>query len=126
AEHGVILKDSIAVGDDDVSLGIVSEAAPYAPARLFDLQALAPSILISPAPSTAYIMTADTTVPSSSAVLIPKREIDWSKPSGGETEAPAPVPVAPPPMSGGIPKLGVTPMLPGSQPNSAQRAPQPE
>jgi hypothetical protein len=125
-ERGVILKDSIAVGGDDVSLGIVSEAAPYAPARLFDLQALAPSILTSPAPSTAYIMTADTTVPSSSAVLVPKREIDWSKPSGGEAEAPAPVPAAPPPISSGMPKLGVTPMFPGSQPNSARPGPQPE
>lgn len=114
AERGVILKDSIMVGEDDVSLGIVSEAAPYAPARLFELQAMAPSILTSPGPSTAYIMTVDTTVPSSSATLIPKREIDWSKPLSGEAEGPA-VPVAPPPMRGGMPKPGVTPMLPGTR-----------
>ena len=127
AERGVILKHSIAVGTDEVSLGIVSDAAPYAPARLFDLQAVAPSILTSPAPSTAYIMTVDTTVPSSSATLVPKREIDWSKRPGDETAAaPVPVPVTPAPLSSGIPKLGVTPTLPASQPGSARPGPYPE
>lgn len=114
AERGNILKGSIAVGEADLPLGIVNEAAPYAPARLFDLQALAPSILTSPAPSTAFIMTVDTTVPSAGATVIPKPEIDWSKRPGDETQAAAGAvaggTATPPPANGGE-GSGNNPML---------------
>jgi hypothetical protein len=95
AERGVILKHAIAVGEADVALGLVSEAAPYAPARLFQLQNIAASILTSPAPSTAYIMTVDTTLlPAGTAYPAPK--IDWSKLPAEvqETPHPASSPVA--------------------------------
>jgi hypothetical protein len=62
-EHGAILAGPIAVGTADTSLGSVSDLAPYSPARLCGLQYLAPAILTSPAPSTANIMTLDTTAP---------------------------------------------------------------
>ena len=62
-ERGGILTGPIAVGTDDVTLGTVGDLAPYSPARLCGLQYLAPAILTSPAPSTANIMTLDTTAP---------------------------------------------------------------
>jgi hypothetical protein len=60
AERGAILAPAIEVGAADVPLGAVSELAPYAPSRLWDLQAIAPAQLTSAAPSTANIMTRDT------------------------------------------------------------------
>lgn len=97
AERGAILAHVVAVRDADVVLGNVSELAPYAPARLFELQDVARSILTSPAPSTAYIMTKDTSVIPATAETVPKPEVDWSKlPPGSEatgptgTEVPAP------------------------------------
>lgn len=71
AERGAILKSSIEVGAAPVDLGQVSDLAPRAPARLFDLQSIFPSLLYSPAPSTAYIFTRDTTVVPASAPKIP-------------------------------------------------------
>ncbi len=59
AEHGAILAHGIVVGANDFALGRVSELAPYAPARIWQYQAIAPSQLTSPAPSTANIMTLD-------------------------------------------------------------------
>jgi hypothetical protein len=61
SEHGAVLAGPIYVGPSEISLGRVSDPAPYAPERLFTLQSVAPSILDSPAPSTANIMTRDTT-----------------------------------------------------------------
>ncbi len=71
AERGAILKSSIEVGAAPIDLGQVSDLAPLAPARLFDLQSIFPSLLYSPAPSTAYIFTRDTTVVPASAPKIP-------------------------------------------------------
>jgi hypothetical protein len=62
AERGAILVRGFAVGSADIVLGQVNELAPYAPGRLWYLQAIAPSLLSSPAPSTANILTADATV----------------------------------------------------------------
>jgi hypothetical protein len=62
-ERGAILTGPITVGTNDVTLGTVGDLAPYSPARLCGLQYLAPAILISRAPSTANIMTLDTTAP---------------------------------------------------------------
>jgi len=59
AERGAILTSAIAVGSADIPLGSVSELAPYAPSRLWDLQSIAPAQLTSAAPSTANIMTRD-------------------------------------------------------------------
>lgn len=63
SERGAILTGPIMVGPADATLGAVSDLAPYAPARLCGLQFLAPALLNSPAPSTANIMTLDTTAP---------------------------------------------------------------
>jgi hypothetical protein len=78
-ETGAVLKHNIRVGSRPVSVGAVSELAPLAPARLFDYQSIAPSILTSAAPSTAYIMTLDRTLPPPSAPVVPKPQINWSR-----------------------------------------------
>jgi len=122
-ETGVILRSSINVGRDKVALGIVNEAAPVAPARLFERQTLAPTILTSPAPSTAYVMTLDATVPSSNSTLVPKPEIDWAQsPSALTAEAPPPAPVAPPINSGVMPKLNPNPPAPEAAPQPVNPA----
>jgi hypothetical protein len=59
AERGAILAPAIEVGAADVPLGAVSELAPYALSRLWDLQSIAPAQLTSAAPSTANLMTRD-------------------------------------------------------------------
>jgi hypothetical protein len=80
-EHGAVLEGSIVVGDANVNLGTVSELAPLAPSRLFHLQSLFPTLLTSPAPSTAYIFTHDSTVvPESAAkIAVPSSESEWIK-----------------------------------------------
>jgi hypothetical protein len=78
-ESGAILKRNIRVESDPVSLGQVSELAPYAFARMFERQWIAPSILTSPAPSTAYVMTVDRTMPPPGAPVVPKPEINWER-----------------------------------------------
>jgi len=99
AERGAILRPEIAVRDQDVALGSVSELAPYAPARLFDLEALFPTLLTSPAPSTAYIFTHDpTVVPASAAIVkVPSSESEWLK-LQKQTEATIKAPDAAPPQ----------------------------
>lgn len=97
AERGVILARAVAVGNINVMLGNVSERAPYTPARLFELQRVAYSILTSPAPSTAYIMTADTAVVPASAESVPKPQVDWNKlPPGSEATGPTGMDLPPP------------------------------
>jgi hypothetical protein len=85
-ETGAILVNSIVVGHADIDIGRVSELAPLAFQRLWQAQAVAPTLLTSPAPSTAYLMTSDTTPLPATATAIPKPEIDWSKPPS-ETQA---------------------------------------
>lgn len=82
AERGAILAHAIAVRNADVALGQVSDLAPYAPARLWYLQSIASSILSSPAPSTANILTADSTV------LPPAEKVMPASLPGGSSEAP--------------------------------------
>lgn len=79
AERGAILKSSIQVGEAPVSLGQVSDLAPLAPARLWDLQSLFPTLLYSPAPSTAFVFTRDTTAVPKSApkIAAPSSESAW-------------------------------------------------
>jgi hypothetical protein len=72
-EVGAILASDIGVADADVPLGRVSELAPLAPARLFQFQNIASTILKSPAPSTAFTYTEDTTVLPPSAQAVPKK-----------------------------------------------------
>jgi hypothetical protein len=72
-EVGAILASDIGVANADVPLGRVSELAPLAPARLFQFQNIAPTILKSPAPSTAFTYTEDTTVLPSTAQAVPKK-----------------------------------------------------
>jgi hypothetical protein len=81
AERGAIVRRGITVGDVELALGQVGDLAPYAPARLFQLEALFPTLLSSPAPSTAYTFTHDpTVVPASAAVVpVPTSESEWLK-----------------------------------------------
>ena len=81
AERGAIVRRAIAVGDSDLALGQIGDLAPFAPARLWHLQALFPTLLSSPAPSTAYIFTHDaTTVPANAAIVpVPSSESEWLK-----------------------------------------------
>jgi hypothetical protein len=72
-EVGAILASDIGVANADVPLGRVSELAPLAPARLFQFQKIAPTILKSPAPSTAFTYTEDTTVLPPTAQAVPKQ-----------------------------------------------------
>lgn len=120
-ESGVVLMNSVVVGDADVAVGTVHEAGPYSVRRIFERQAIAPSILTSPAPSTAFIMTVDQTVVSTNAELVPKRQFNWTKTptdqTGEMTQTPV-TPVAPRVTSGGsseLPGLGLTPAAPGGQ-----------
>jgi hypothetical protein len=97
AERGAILRPGIMVKDNDVALGVVSDLAPFAPARVFDLEALFPTLLTSPAPSTAYIFTHDPTVVPASAevVKVPSSESEWlklQKQTEATTKATAPAP----------------------------------
>jgi hypothetical protein len=70
-ERGAIVRHEIMVGEANLAIGQVNDLAPLAPARLFDLEALFPTLLTSPAPSTAYIFTRDTTVVPASAPKVP-------------------------------------------------------
>jgi len=89
AERGAILVHGVLVRETDVQLGHVSEVAPYSPARLFQFQDVANSLVTSPAPSTAFIMTVDTTVIPPSAAAVPKPEVNWNKlPPGSEATGP--------------------------------------
>jgi hypothetical protein len=85
-ETGAILMNSISVGRANIDLGRVNELAPLAPQRWWQSQAIAPTLLTSPAPSTAYLTTSDTTPLPATATAMPKPEIDWTKPPS-ETQA---------------------------------------
>jgi len=89
-ETGAVLVESIVVGRAAVDLGRVSDLAPLAPQRLWQAQAIAPSRLAGPAPSTAYLLTTDTTPLPASATAAPKLEIDWSKPPPETQASPGP------------------------------------
>ncbi|SRR5579875_754965 len=79
-ESGAILVKTIVVDRADIDLGHISELAPFAPARLWQAQTIAPSHLTSPAPSTAYVKTSDTTPLPATAGAMPKPTFDWTKP----------------------------------------------
>ena len=88
AERGAILRHGIIVNDNDVAIGAVSDLAPLAPARLFDLEEVFPTLLTSPAPSTAYIFTHDPTVVPASArggggAVLGKRMAQVAEANGG-------------------------------------------
>jgi hypothetical protein len=133
-ETGAVLVNSIAVGRADIDLGRITELAPLAPQRLWQSQSIAPSRLAAPAPSTAYVMTSDTTPLPATATTVPKPQIDWSRPPPetqasqgsnmitGMAAAPLPPPRAP---SSATPAAGVgmgaspyssTPAVAGSSP----------
>lgn len=120
-ETGAVLVKSIAVGRQDIYLGRVSELGPLAPQRLWQSQSIAPSRLTGPAPSTAYVMTSDTTPLPPTATAVPKPNIDWSKPppetqaSGGSNAvtgmatAPLPARTMSPTMPAAPGGMGATP-----------------
>ena len=88
-ETGAVLVSRVVVGPSDVALGTVSELARFAPQRWFQSQKIAPAILSSSPPSTAFVMTADTTPLPADAAAVQKPEVDWSKPPP-ETQAAGP------------------------------------
>jgi hypothetical protein len=108
-ETGAVLVNSIVVHRADIDLGRVNELAPLAPQRLWQSQSIAPASLAGPAPSTAYLMTSDTTPLPATATTMPKPQIDWSRPPPetqasqgpnsvtGMSTAPLPPPHAPSP-----------------------------
>ena len=57
AEHGIILKSPILVGNADENLGPVEEKAPADFRRLFERETMAPAVVESAAPSTANVGT---------------------------------------------------------------------
>ena len=79
-ETGAVLLKSIVVGRANISLGRVHELAPLAPQRLWQSQSITQSRLTSPAPSTAYVKTADTTPLPAAATAVPKPDFNWTKP----------------------------------------------
>jgi len=108
-ETGAVLVNSIVVHRADIDLGRINELAPLAPQRLWQSQSIAPTRLAGPAPSTAYVMTSDTTPLPATATTVPKPQIDWSRPPPetqasqgpnsvtGMSTAPLPPPHAPSP-----------------------------
>lgn len=72
AERGAMLKRNIVVTDQNVPLGQVSELAPFDLRRIFDYQYIFPSILSVAAPSTANILTLDTTPIPVNSIAMPK------------------------------------------------------
>jgi hypothetical protein len=123
-ETGAVLVNSIAVERKDVELGRINELAPLAPQRLWQSQTIAPSRLSGPAPSTAYLMTSDTTPLPATATTVPKPEIDWTKPPPetqaaqstntvtGMATAPLPPPHPPSAAAGGGRWMGGAPYTP--------------
>jgi hypothetical protein len=137
-ETGAILMRSIMVGRAALDLGHISELAPYAPQRLWHFQIIAPALVTSPAPSTAYVATADTTPLPADASAVPKPEVNWSEapmgPAGGPNAATgaatAPVSashVASMPRPAGSPGSmnGTPPASPGLTPFYSQPEPMP-
>lgn len=118
-EVGAILASDIRVADVDVPLGRVSELAPLAPARLFQLQTIAPTILKSPAPSTAFTYTEDTTVLPPTAQAVPKRPSAITG-SASQAEKSVGSPNAAQTAAGNEPELheGMVPGAPPSAPNN--------
>jgi hypothetical protein len=92
AERGAILARGIVVTDAPIELGQVHDLAPLALARLWDRQTIAPSLIVSPAPSTARILTADTTVlpPQQSTTTAPPVDLPLPKPALGRGSPGAP------------------------------------
>jgi hypothetical protein len=85
-ETGAVLVKAIIVNRADIDLGRINELAPLAPSRLWQSESIAPSRLASPAPSTAYVKTSDTTPLPATATAVPKPAFDWTKPPP-ETQA---------------------------------------
>lgn len=85
-ETGAVLMRSIVVDQADINLGHINELAPLTPERLWQSESIAPSRLASPAPSTAYVKTSDTTPLPASAMAVPKPAFDWTRPPP-ETQA---------------------------------------
>ncbi|MGH7917620.1 MAG: hypothetical protein ACREQE_09135 [Candidatus Binataceae bacterium] len=97
AQHGVIILRGIRVGSKPVELGKIQEHYPNPIARVLQWETLFPTLLTSPAPSTAYLYTVDTTV-------LPPETIA-SKPP----EAVQPIPM--PTMANELPNRPVAPRM---------------
>jgi hypothetical protein len=80
-ETGAIIEQPIIVTKSDLALGRLPEVAPNFVIRVLQSQAIFPTLLYSPAPSTAYVFTRDTTVgllPASAVkVPMPSPESAW-------------------------------------------------
>ena len=82
-ETGAILIHYIYVGKYDVNIGQVKEGASTWVQDVFERQAIFPTLLTSPAPSTAYVFTRDNAAallpPSAEKVPVPSSESEWLK-----------------------------------------------
>jgi hypothetical protein len=80
-ETGAILIHHIYVGNDDVNIGQVKEGPSTWLKDVFERQAIFPTLLTSPAPSTAYVFTRDdaaSLLPASAEkVPVPSSESEW-------------------------------------------------
>jgi hypothetical protein len=102
-ETGAILIHRIYVGNYDVNIGRVTEGEKALFKDLFERQTIFPTLLTSPAPSTAYIFTRDYAAgllpASAQKVPVPSSESEWLKlqtqTSSINTEITAPVPRTP-------------------------------
>jgi hypothetical protein len=82
-EAGAIIDHHIYVTKYDVSVGRVHEEPTNPIAGLFEMQSIFPTLLTSPAPSTAYVFTRDTAAgllpASAEKVPMPSSESEWLK-----------------------------------------------
>lgn len=82
-EAGAIIDHHIYVTKYDVSVGRVHEEPSNPIAGLFEMQSIFPTLLTSPAPSTAYVFTRDLAAgllpASAEKVPMPSSESEWSK-----------------------------------------------
>ncbi|MGH8012772.1 MAG: hypothetical protein ACREQ4_09765 [Candidatus Binataceae bacterium] len=109
AQHGVIILTGIRVGSKSVELGKIQEHYPNPIARVLEWETLFPTLLTSPAPSTAYLYTVDTTVLPPSTIA--------SKPP--ETVQPIPMPT----METELPNRPVQPRMGRMAPMSGPMQP---
>lgn len=117
--QGYIIRDEIMVGRENVSLGRVT--APnqdlfYTMTHFLELQRIAPSLLTSPAPSSARVMTLDTTVVPPSAKLIIGPPKLPAMQMGSEMEQPSAMPTPLPGLGAGQPNLTEPSMGSGMMP----------
>jgi hypothetical protein len=101
-ETGAVLIRAIYVSKYDVNIGQVKEGARAWFKDLFERQTIFPTLLTSPAPSTAYVFTRDTAAgllpASAEKVPVPSSESEWLK-LQAQTDSINTAITAPPPLT---------------------------